>query len=624
MRRAVVTMTNQAAGIDVSHYKKRINWRQVKHSGVQFAFLKATEADNFIDSRFDYNWTYTRREGIIRGAYHFFRPLVDPAAQARHFVRIAGQTLHATDLPPVVDIEQYPDFVLKEWKQINLEERIRRVRVWLEHVEQATGRTPIIYTDYYTWYELFKSTEEFIRYPLWIAHWRVNAPKVPARNWGGQGWLFWQTTDRGVVPGIRDSAPCVDMNVFTGSYQDLARWLKFEGPRPAAPAVTNGDFMSALIDTADNLGLNAENLVQTCGLDYLVEPIGNSLRPYDGPALSELPVSEEVRKALADQVGRLEGRNSVVWHITHQDLINAFYYAATLEEIGGWTLVERAGLDYIGEDRGAMYDGPVIADLPGLTDGQKDAIMAALGIMEPPSGDNPSMETGEVSGSNSEPQSEEIVQGEVPELPEATYGPEVDNQAVINAFYLTAIRLERSGREMMTRADLADLVDQRLEVYVGPRVEDLPGLISDERQSIAELMGIDLGDIKVDEVVDPDAWSGNLSEEAWDQVPEVPNESAEPPAITVDEFIRQNGRQASGGPTYPGLVNQDIINIFFRAAAANGGAGQDWLVRSGLQIVGESRQVRYQMYRGPVFEALPGLSAEEREALQAELASLTV
>ncbi len=617
-----MTKTNQAPGIDVSHYKKRINWRQVKQSGVQFAFLKATEADHFIDARFDYNWTHTRREGIIRGAYHFFRPLVDPAAQARHFVRIAGQTLHATDLPPVVDIEQYPDFVLKEWKQFNTEERIRRVGVWLETVEQATGRVPIIYTDYYTWNELFKNTEAFIRNPLWIAHWRVDSPKVPARNWGGQGWLFWQTTDRGVVPGIRDSAPCVDMNLFTGSYPDLARWLKVESPRPAAPAVTNGDFMSALIDTADQLGLNAERLVETCGLDYLVEPIGNSLRPYDGPALSELPVSQDVRKALAEQVDRLEGRNSVVWHITHQDLINAIYYAATLEDIGGWTLVERAGLDYIGKDRDALYDGPVIADLPGLTDGQKDAIMAALGIMEPPAVDDPPEVVIENPAPEEEPEPEEELQ-EVQEAPEATYGPEVDNQAVINAFYLTAIRLERSGREMMTRAGLADLVDHRLETYTGSRVEDLPGLISDERQSIAELMGIDIGEIKVDEVVD-ETGSGNLSEETGDGLLEATVETPEEPAMTVDDFIRQNGRLASGDPTYPGLVNQDIVNIFFRAATGSGETGQDWLVRSGLQLVGESRQMRYQMYRGPEFEALPGLTAEERAALQSELASLTV
>jgi GH25 family lysozyme M1 (1,4-beta-N-acetylmuramidase) len=41
-------------------------------------------------------------------------------------------------------------------------------------------------------------------YPiLWIAHWTTaDAPTLPASNWGGYGWSFWQYTSSGVVPGI--------------------------------------------------------------------------------------------------------------------------------------------------------------------------------------------------------------------------------------------------------------------------------------------------------------------------------------------------------------------------------------------------------------------------------------
>jgi len=27
---------------------------------------------------------------------------------------------------------------------------------------------------------------------LWIAHWGVTSPTIPANNWGGHGWTFWQ------------------------------------------------------------------------------------------------------------------------------------------------------------------------------------------------------------------------------------------------------------------------------------------------------------------------------------------------------------------------------------------------------------------------------------------------
>jgi hypothetical protein len=53
------------------------------------------------------------------------------------------------------------------------------------------------------------------RYPLWIADWRGNsAPEVPAGNWGGNGWKFWQWTATGHVSGI---VPYVDRDRFNGT-----------------------------------------------------------------------------------------------------------------------------------------------------------------------------------------------------------------------------------------------------------------------------------------------------------------------------------------------------------------------------------------------------------------------
>jgi GH25 family lysozyme M1 (1,4-beta-N-acetylmuramidase) len=49
---------------------------------------------------------------------------------------------------------------------------------------------------------------------LWIAHWNVSAPTVPAANWGGKGWTFWQWTSCGHVTGITG---CVDRDRYNGS-----------------------------------------------------------------------------------------------------------------------------------------------------------------------------------------------------------------------------------------------------------------------------------------------------------------------------------------------------------------------------------------------------------------------
>jgi uncharacterized repeat protein (TIGR02543 family) len=42
---------------------------------------------------------------------------------------------------------------------------------------------------------------------LWVAHWNVSDPAVPANDWEGNGWTFWQHTDCATVQGI---SGCVD------------------------------------------------------------------------------------------------------------------------------------------------------------------------------------------------------------------------------------------------------------------------------------------------------------------------------------------------------------------------------------------------------------------------------
>jgi len=42
---------------------------------------------------------------------------------------------------------------------------------------------------------------------LWIAHWTsASQPTVPAADWGGNGWAFWQHSSTGTVPGISGAA----------------------------------------------------------------------------------------------------------------------------------------------------------------------------------------------------------------------------------------------------------------------------------------------------------------------------------------------------------------------------------------------------------------------------------
>jgi lysozyme len=55
-------------GIDVSKYQTSVDWHKARASGVSFAFIKATEGGDRIDSYFDEHWSKTKAAGVPRAA----------------------------------------------------------------------------------------------------------------------------------------------------------------------------------------------------------------------------------------------------------------------------------------------------------------------------------------------------------------------------------------------------------------------------------------------------------------------------------------------------------------------------------------------------------------------------
>ena len=192
-------------GIDVSYYQGTIDWAKVKNSGVEFAFVRVSDGLANIDSKFTQNWSGSRAAGVIRGAYQFFRPNLDAAAQANLFVQKVGK-LAADDLPPVIDVEATGSQ--------SAAVIAAKVRIWIDIVEAATGKKPIIYTGYYFWRDSVGDAK-FPGYPLWIAAYVNHCPDLPS---GWDTWSFWQTSSTGQIAGI---AGAVNTNSFNGDRATL-------------------------------------------------------------------------------------------------------------------------------------------------------------------------------------------------------------------------------------------------------------------------------------------------------------------------------------------------------------------------------------------------------------------
>ena len=185
------------SGVDVSHWNGAPNWRQAQASGVRFVIAKATDGRDFVDQTYARNKAEAEALGIAFTAYHFARPDSTPhdaRAEADHFVATAN--LNGDDLIPALDLERSGGLsppALRRW-----------VRTWLAEVQVKLGVKPMIYSSPSFWNVHMGNSTWFAEngYLLWIAHWGVDTPRVPAQQWLGHGWTMWQTTSAAQVEGF--------------------------------------------------------------------------------------------------------------------------------------------------------------------------------------------------------------------------------------------------------------------------------------------------------------------------------------------------------------------------------------------------------------------------------------
>ena len=200
-------------GIDVSRWKGSIGWTRVAHGGYRFTFAEATNGFA-TDPSCARNRVGATAAGLAFGAFHFARPagstsravIANAVAQADFFVLVAQP--QTGELTPVLDLERTGGLSpasLRAW-----------TAAWLNEVQLQVGIRPTIYASPTFWRKAVGDASVFASAGsnLWIAHWHVAAPRVPAANWGAIGWSFWQWTNCSHVPGIRG---CVDGDRYRGS-----------------------------------------------------------------------------------------------------------------------------------------------------------------------------------------------------------------------------------------------------------------------------------------------------------------------------------------------------------------------------------------------------------------------
>ncbi|WP_337267005.1 glycoside hydrolase family 25 protein [Oryzifoliimicrobium ureilyticus] len=200
-------------GIDVSKWQGDIDWQTVKASGVDFAFIKATEGKDVVDPKFNEYWQRARAVGIAHAPYHFYYFCSTPDEQADWF--IANVPKAAMRLPPVLDVEWNGESKTCRTRPDPATVRAQ-IQRFMDRLEAYYGKRPIIYTS--VDFHRDNLVGYFKNYHFWVR----SVAKHPDVTYADRRWAFWQYTSTGVIPGIKGPT---DINVFAGTRKNWNSWM---------------------------------------------------------------------------------------------------------------------------------------------------------------------------------------------------------------------------------------------------------------------------------------------------------------------------------------------------------------------------------------------------------------
>lgn len=199
-------------GIDIYDGDDINSWQSAKASShSEFCIMKATEGTGIIEKAYAPRMAAARAAGIeVLAAYHFFHPGSDAVQQANVFYN----TAHASN----------PDFYCLDWEASDgtsaSADKAAALK-FLVALEAITKQIPWVYLSPGWAGDMGGLGNEFARYPLWIAHYGVSKPRVPA-PWSD--YTIWQYGSAAVA-GINSGKNSTDADIYRGSIADLKAYL---------------------------------------------------------------------------------------------------------------------------------------------------------------------------------------------------------------------------------------------------------------------------------------------------------------------------------------------------------------------------------------------------------------
>lgn len=223
-------LNNKVTIFDVSFWQdddttpRKIDFNMMKSQGGDGVILRAGQNSWLDEDYVDYARA-ADQVGLPRGAYWFYDSRTSPVSQAELFCDI----VEMSGFPPLGIWGDYEERYGGSWKgERNFLTFLNKLK------ERFPGKLVGVYTGPAYWIEFTTAAfrSNFGSFPLWIAHYGVSNPLIPA-PW--TNYVFWQYTDSsdGYRFGVESRE--LDTNVFGGTLDDYRRYFLLDNYIPGEP-----------------------------------------------------------------------------------------------------------------------------------------------------------------------------------------------------------------------------------------------------------------------------------------------------------------------------------------------------------------------------------------------------
>ncbi len=191
-------------GIDISSYQGSVEFSDLP-SEYKALYIRAGGGDDFVDTRYEENYTAAETKGLDYGFYYYVTATTvsEAQTQATAFAKLIEGTEYT--LRPAMDFEDLSALTVNEINDIGL--------AFLQKLEELTEVTPAIYSDAYN-VEVNFTNADFTKYPLWIAEYsQLDDPSSYVLQYTEvwSDWSGYQYADTLEIEGISGD---VDGDIF--------------------------------------------------------------------------------------------------------------------------------------------------------------------------------------------------------------------------------------------------------------------------------------------------------------------------------------------------------------------------------------------------------------------------